>query len=31
MATSPMYGSSSLDEKPMWDFARWKETLPWDW
>jgi len=31
MATSPMYGSSSLDDKPMWDFTRWKETRPWEW
>jgi coenzyme F420 hydrogenase subunit alpha len=31
MATSPMYGSSSLDEKPMWDIDRWKETRPWEW
>lgn len=31
MATSSMYGSSSLDEKPMWDFSRWKETRPWEW
>ncbi|AKB51710.1 Coenzyme F420 hydrogenase subunit alpha [Methanosarcina barkeri str. Wiesmoor] len=31
MATAPMYGSSSLDEKPMWDFTRWRETRPWDW
>ena len=31
MATSPMYCSSSLDEKPMWDLARWKETRSLDW
>ena len=31
MATSSMYGSSSLDENPAWDFTRWKETRPWDW
>ncbi|AKB45379.1 coenzyme F420 hydrogenase subunit alpha [Methanosarcina vacuolata] len=31
MATSSMYGSSSLDENPTWDFTRWKETRPWDW
>ena len=31
MATSPTYGSSSLDEKPMWDVARWEETRLWDW
>jgi len=31
MATAPMYGSSSLDERPMWDPTRWKETRPWDW
>lgn len=31
MATSPMYGSSSLDENPTWDVTRWKETRPWEW
>ncbi len=31
MAADPIYGSSSLDENPGWDPARWKETRPWDW
>ncbi len=31
MATDPIYGSSSLDENPMWFPERWKETRPWDW
>jgi coenzyme F420 hydrogenase subunit alpha len=31
MATASMYGSSSLDDNPTWDFNRWKETRPWDW
>jgi coenzyme F420 hydrogenase subunit alpha len=31
MATDPMYGSSSLDENPRWDYSRYIETRPWDW
>ena len=31
MASDPIYGSSSLDENPRWDPARWNETRPWDW
>jgi coenzyme F420 hydrogenase subunit alpha len=31
MAVDPCYGSSSLDEHPTWDPARWIEVRPWDW
>ena len=31
MAADPIYGSSSLEENPRWDPARWNETRPWDW
>jgi len=31
MATDPVYGSSSLDPRPTWDFERYHETRPWDW
>jgi len=31
MATSPVYGSSSLDENPTWDPQRFTEVRPYDW
>jgi len=31
MATHPVYGTSSLEENPTWDYDRFKETRPWDW
>jgi coenzyme F420 hydrogenase subunit alpha len=31
MATDPVYGTSSLDPRPTWDFDRYHETRPWDW
>jgi coenzyme F420 hydrogenase subunit alpha len=31
LATDPLYGTSSLEDHPSWDLARYSEVSPWGW